>query len=100
MASNKFKFVYLDQYDAEFRRGYDVANVVNIMKELLKAFYTENSVRKMYVNIHKDSVSVCEGVCAENLFHTGIKDPEKAEQYSKADDEVWMMITPSKMIKR
>ena len=90
-----FKFVYLDQYSQEFRQGCDVANVVNIMKELLRAFYIDNNLKKMYVNIHKSNIALCEGVCAENLFHTEIKDPDKKDSAEKPDDEVWLMIAIS-----
>lgn len=92
-------FIYLEEYSAEFRQGYDVANVISAMKELLRLFYIDNSTKKLHVCIHKDSLSVCEGVCAENLFHTELKDPEKTDENTKADNEIWLMITPSKMIK-
>lgn len=92
-------FVYFDEYGPEFRHGYDVAKVIDAMDTLLGVFYAQNIVDNMYINIHKDSLSVCQGVCAENLFHTELKDPKKADENKKADNEVWLMITPSKMIK-
>lgn len=92
-------FVYFEEYGSEFRQGYDVANVVSAMKELLKSFYIDKETRKLYIVIHKDNVSICEGICAENLFHTELKNPESKEESTKGDDEVWFMIIPSKMIK-
>lgn len=92
-------FVYFDEYSSEFRQGYDVAKVISAMNTLLCAFHTQNIVDSMYICIHKDSLSVCEGICAENLFHTELKDPKKTDENTKADNEIWLMITPSKMIK-
>lgn len=93
-------FVYFEEYGPEFRQGYDIANLIQGMNTLLCVFYAQNIIDKLYICIHKDNISICEGLCAENLFHTELKDPEKNDENIKADNEIWIMITPSKMIKR
>lgn len=96
----EIKIIYLDEYDQKFRLGYDSAFVVQAIKELLKAFMEQHVVKCMYVNIHKDSLSNCQGLCAENLFHSEIKAPLQSNIELKNTDEVWLMIQPSKMLKK
>lgn len=95
--SSKNKFIYLDDVSPEFRKGYDVANVIFVIKNLLKEFYENNTCKKTHINIHKDNLSECQGLCAENLFHSEINAP-KNNLMSKDENEVWLLITPSKMI--
>lgn len=98
MAKN-IKLIYLEQYNADFRLGYDAANVTCILRDLIKLFYEQNSVQKRYLTIHKDSVSLCQGLCSENSFYSELREPEKSQKNLKAADEVWIMIMPSKMLK-
>ncbi len=93
------KIIYLDQFGPEFRQGYDASCVVQSIKDLLKAFYEEHLVKTVYINIHKDNLALCQGICAENLFFTEVKDPSGASASSKNEDEIWLLIKPSKMIK-
>lgn len=94
----QIKLIYLDQYSLEFRKGYDAACVVQSIRDSLKAFFEENVFRTNYVNIHKDSLSLCQGLCAENLFYSVMESPPENNEI-KNSDEVWLLIKPSKMIK-
>lgn len=96
--SKNIKLIYLDQYNDDFRLGYDAANVTYIMRDLLKLFYDKHTVEKRYLTIHKNSVSLCQGLCAENLFFSELRAPEKSGENLKSTDEVWIMIMPSKMM--
>jgi hypothetical protein len=98
MAKN-IKLIYLEQYSEDFRLGYDAANVTYIIRDLVKIFYDEKSVQKRYLTIHKNSLSLCQGLCSENMFYSEVKAPDKANDNLKSADEVWLMIMPSKMLK-
>ena len=98
MAKN-IKLIYLDQYNEDFRLGYDAANVTYIIRDLMQIFYDEKNVQKRYLTIHKNSLSMCQGLCAENMFYSEVKPPDKSSDSLKAADEVWIMIMPSKMLK-
>mgnify|MGYP003493814766 CR=1 FL=1 len=95
----QIKLIYLDQYGFEFRQGYDAACVIQSIRESLKSFFEENVHKTQYVNIHKDCLSLCQGICAENLFYSEVKDPPGTTNESKNSDEIWLLIKPSKMIK-
>jgi len=95
----QIKLIYLDQFNQDFRKGYDAACVVQSLRESLKAFFEENIFKTQYVNIHKDSISLCQGICAENLFYSEIKDPPGTSNESKNAEEIWLLIKPSKMLK-
>jgi len=95
----KIKLIYLDQFDQQFRYGYDAACVVQAIRESLKLLLEENIVKSQYVNIHKESLSMCQGLCAENLFYSEIKSPPNADAESKDADEIWLLLKPSKMLK-
>jgi hypothetical protein len=96
----EIKLIYLDQYDAAFRQGYDAACVVQSIRESLRFWFDDNVSKAMYVNIHKDSLPLCQGLCAENLFYSIIKNPPQLNSDLKNTDEVWLMLKPSKMLKR
>lgn len=95
----QIKLIYLDQYNEMFRQGYDAACIIQAIRESLKAFFENNIVKTQYVNIHKDCLSLCQGLCAENLFYSEVKEPPGATNESKNSDEIWLLIKPSKMIK-
>ena len=83
------KLIYLDQYDEKFRFGYDAACIVHAIRESLTILLEENIVKTKYVNIHKSSLSLCQGICAENLFYSEIKDPPNSDSNSKNVDEIY-----------
>jgi hypothetical protein len=97
MAKN-IKLIYLEQYNEDFRSGYDAANVTFIMRELLKLFYEKKITERRYLTIHKNSIGMCQGLCAENSFYSELKSPKGTDDKLKALDEVWLMIMPSKMM--
>jgi hypothetical protein len=97
--SRQIKFIYLDQYNLEFRLGYDTACVVNAIKDSLKFYFESNQIKTVYINIHKENLSSCQGLCAENLFYSEVvKEPPNISKEQKVENEIWLMIKPSKMI--
>lgn len=98
MAKN-IKLIYLEQYNEDFRLGYDAANVTYIMRDLIKLFYEKKIIERRFITIHKNSISMCQGLCSENLFYSELKSPEKSNDTFKNADEVWLMIVPSKMMR-
>jgi hypothetical protein len=36
--------------------------------------------RKDILTIHKNSLSLCQGLCSENMFYSEVKAPDKANQ--------------------
>lgn len=98
MAKN-IKLIYLEQYNEDFRLGYDAANVTYIIRDLMQIFYDEKSVQKRYLTIHKNSLCLCQGLCSENMFYSEVKAPDKNSENLKSADEVWLMIMPAKMLK-
>jgi hypothetical protein len=95
------KLIYLDQYGPEFRSGYDASCVVEKIRLSLIEYYKDNKVKDQYVTIHKDNLSLCQGICAENLFYSEVKNPpsSKIENDIKGQDEIWLLIKPSKMVR-
>lgn len=87
--------IYLDMYSSEFRKGYDASCVISAMRQLNKSTNEEGNLDAMFVRVHRDSISVVEGLISENLFtfeHTvppGVK-------LRKQDLETWIKIEVSK----
>ena len=98
--AEQIKLIYLDQYGAEFRSGYDAACVIQTIRESIRLLFSDNTSKSVYLNIHKDSLSLCQGLCAENLFYSEVKSPPNTDLELKNTDEIWLLIKPSKMIKR
>lgn len=97
--SKNIRLIYLDEYSEEFRLGYDAANVTCILRELIDLYFTHNKVQKRYLTIHKNSLSLCQGLCAENMFYSDTIAPDDIVSKLKSPDEVWIMIVASKMLK-
>lgn len=97
--SKNIKLIYLEQYSEDFRLGYDAANVTCILRELIELFFSQHVTQRRFLTIHKNSVSLCQGLCAENMFYSELAPPDDKSSKLKAPDEVWIMIMPSKMLK-
>ena len=86
--------IHLDMYSAEFRRGYDAACVLSALRQISRAVEEKNSI-VLFVQVHKNSLIVVEGVIAENLFSFEFRTPPGIKT-RQGDVEVWLKIQIAK----
>lgn len=98
---NEIKIIDLSMYSAEFRKGFDAASVSMAVRESM--FISNNAIKNnpIFVKIHKDSASVCQGICSENMIKSELvfSLPIKID-FAIEEDEVWLKIFAKTNLKK
>lgn len=90
------RIIDLDMYGEEFRRGYDASSVTFAMKECVRHLKETGKQPTIFVKIHKDSLPICQGICAENMINTIEADKLPIDPGVILEpEETWLKMSPS-----